>query len=124
MIQTQTTKSSLTTVMDNFLSKHRRALRVYILWFTLHFVFLFVLTDNFIVWNGERETVFRTHSEPHYIRQYIGPENRFWPFNANIDEYDLSEFLFYSILPILLYTAIRLLNIGRLLRELLKVRSA
>lgn len=74
----------------------KRLLAVYILWVMLHFIFL-VAGDNFFGYTD--------------INRYLGiTRDDFWPFDANMHDYDITEFFVYSLLPVSLYWAIRLIK--------------
>ncbi len=63
----------------DFIEKNKVPIGIYLIWFLLHFVLFFT--------NGGYET------------------NKFWPFDQKSDlgDYDIKEFFFYTIIPILLF---------------------
>lgn len=78
----------------------KQLLAAYICWVMLHLIFL-VAGDNFF---GEIE-----------INHYLGHvENEFFPFEDEYGHYmrvyDITEFIIYSILPVAVYWAIRLVK--------------
>ncbi len=79
----------------------KQLLAAYICWVMLHLIFL-VAGDNF--W-GDIDT-----------NHYLGVvENEFFPFEhpnweSYMKAYDVTEFIIYSILPVALYWAIRLVK--------------
>jgi hypothetical protein len=68
------------------LLNNKKLLGIYTLWITLHFI-IFVFSSN-------------------------GSKHEFWPLTdySLMDSYDITEFLIYSICPILLIIAINLIS--------------
>ncbi|MBK7311343.1 MAG: hypothetical protein IPI93_11300 [Sphingobacteriaceae bacterium] len=75
------------------LLNNKKLIGVYILWFTIHLIILI------ITWGSQ---------------SYRSAEN-FWPFAGSYEgdlsrAYDLTEFLFYTIIPVFLIIAIHFLQ--------------
>ena len=74
----------------------QRLFAAYICWVMLHFIFL-VAGDNFFGYS--------------HINSYFGHvETDFWPFDADLDDYDITEFLIYTIMPVATYWVVRLIK--------------
>lgn len=76
------------------LLKNNKLKGTYLLWFAIHLTILLISWDN----------------------EYYYPNDKFWPINnGNLTEtYDLTEFLFYAIIPILLIVSFSYLNLPEL----------
>ena len=67
---------------------------LYLIWVTLHFIFLF--------WGSAGEWA------PN-IEDFLDIEGKIWPFGASdLQVYDISEFFVYSLIPCLIYHVIKL----------------
>ena len=74
----------------------KQLLAAYICWVMLHLIFL-VAGHNFFNYLG--------------INDYLGAvEKDFWPFDAELRDYDITEFLIYSIMPVAIYWVVRLVK--------------
>ena len=69
-------------------------LAFYMIWVALHFVFLF--------WGSAGEWA------PN-LDDFLDIDGDIWPFgDSNLEDYDISEFLVYSLIPIFIYHIIKL----------------
>jgi hypothetical protein len=79
--------------MKEKLVKHKKLIGIYIIWLTVHLIFLITSKS----WRLEGYT--------EYSYQYA---EQFWPLGTNklSATYDISEFIIYSIVPVALIIAI------------------
>ena len=88
---------------SGIISRHRKAIGIYLLWLLINGTILFLFADD----------PTRSPDFGHLLYQHndYGGRGRFWPImTLDVTEYDISEFLFYMIVPAIIYVAISLLK--------------
>ena len=92
--------------MKQLLSQPRRAFGIFIIWVSIHTTLLLVFSEYPIrMWHNS------SYGNMARLYGFDTDYNEFWPLtDFNIKYYDLSEFVFYIITPLLIYTAVNLIR--------------